>query len=174
MTQDAPDIGKKAHIEHPIGFVQDQVLEPAELCVRGPKMIQQPARGADNHVNAAPKRVLLRSHPDAAEHGRRGQRRMHREIVQVLHDLRRQLTRRRQHERPRRSARFVDETMEDRQKKGRGLAAAGHRACQQVVSGHGEWNGVGLNGRRPGESEVFEALEEIGVEPEMSKRHGSL
>ena len=80
------------------------------------------------------KRVLLRSHADAAEHRRGGHRRMHREIVEVVDDLRRQLARRRQHQRARGAARLVDQLVQDRQQKRGRLAAAGHGAGEQVAA----------------------------------------
>ena len=48
--------------------------------------------------------------------------------VEVVEDLRRQLARRRQHQRPRRPARLVDQVVKDRQQERRRLAAAGLRA----------------------------------------------
>ena len=71
MAQDAPDVGKEAHVEHPIGLVQHQVLEAPKLRVRRAEMIQQPAWRTDDHVDTAPKRMLLRTHSHAAEHRRR-------------------------------------------------------------------------------------------------------
>ena len=100
------------------------------------EMVEQAAGRADDDVDAAAEGVLLRPHADAAEDGRGGDRRVHGEVVQVLDDLRRQLARRRQHERARRAARLVDEPVQDRQQKRRGLAAAGHRAGEQVAAGH--------------------------------------
>ena len=40
---------------------------PGELRVRRAEMIEQPARRADDDVDAAAERVLLRAHADAAE-----------------------------------------------------------------------------------------------------------
>ena len=128
----------------------------------------------DDHVDAAAERVLLRPHADAAEDGRGGQRRVHGEVVEVFDDLRRQLARRRQDERARRAARLVDQPMEDRQQERGGLAAAGHRAGEQVLAGHRERNRVSLNRRRSCETEIFEPLEQAGMKSEFGKWHGSL
>ena len=56
--------------------------------------------------------------------------------------------------------------MQDREQEGRGLAAAGHRACEEVVPGHRQGDCVGLNGSWTRESEVFEPLEQAGMETE--------
>ena len=132
--------------------------EPAELRVRLPEMIEQPARRADDDVDAAAERVLLRSHADAAVDRGRGQRRVHGEVVQVFDDLRRELARRRQDQRARRPARLRRiSCVQNRQQEGGGLAAAGHRAGEQVLSGERRRNRVGLNRRRPREAEIFQA-----------------
>ena len=99
---------------------------------------------------------------------------MHGEVVEVLDDLRGELTRRRQHERARGAARLLDEAVQDRQQERGGLAAAGHRAREQILARHRERNRVGLNRGRTSEPEIFQAFEETGMEPETGEWHGSL
>ena len=77
MSQHAPDVGQKAHVEHPVGFVEHEKLEPAELRVRRAEVIEQPSGRADEDVDAAAERVFLRPHADAAEDRRRRERRVH-------------------------------------------------------------------------------------------------
>ena len=137
-------------------------------------MIEQPAGRADDHVDAAAERVLLRPHADAAVDRRRGERRVDREIVEVFDNLRRELAGRRQHERARRAARLVDQPMQDRQQERRGLAAAGHGAGEQVLSGHRQRNRIGLNRSRTRETEIFQSLQQAGMQSELGKWHGSL
>ena len=136
-------------------------------------MIQQPPRRRDDDVDAAAERVFLRPHADAAEHGRRRNRRMHRQIVQVRQNLRRQLARRRQHERARRPARPPDERVEDRQQERRGLAAPGHRGREDVAAGQCRRNRFRLNRRGPAETEFLDAAIEEGMELERRERHPS-
>jgi len=93
------------------------------------------------------------------------------QIGQVFEDLRRELARRRQHERARRAARLVDQLVENRQQERGGLAAAGHRARQEIASGHRRRNRVGLNRRRPRIAEVFEAPQEVRVQLQVRERH---
>ena len=125
----------------------------------------------DDDVDAAAEGVLLRPHADAAEDGRAVDRRVDGEVVQVLEDLRRELARRRET-----SARVVprgllDQLVEDRQQERGRLAAAGHGAGEDVAALERRRNGVGLDRGRPGETEVFEASEEVGVELELAERH---
>ena len=74
MAEYAPDVRQEPHVEHAIGFVENQTLQPGELRVRRPKMIEQPSRRRDEDVDAAAKRVLLRAHPDSAKNSRAGNR----------------------------------------------------------------------------------------------------
>jgi hypothetical protein len=137
-------------------------------------MIQQPARCPDDHIHAAAEGVFLRAHAHAAEHGPGAERRVDGDARQVLEDLRGKFARRREHEGARRAARFRDEPGEDRQQERRGLAAARHRAGQQVAALERRRNRVDLDGGRLHETEVFDALEEVGMELEVAERHGIL
>ena len=137
-------------------------------------MIEQAPGRRDENVHPASECVFLRSHSNAADDRPRSYRSVNRERVQLLDNLSRELSRRRENQGASLPARSREKPVQNWKKKRRGLAASGHRARQEVVSGHGQGNRVGLNGGWSGESEVFEACEEIRVEPEMSKRHGSL
>jgi hypothetical protein len=89
---------------------------------------------------------------------------VHRDIVEVLHDLRGQLAGRGDDERPGGAARLVDQPVQDRQAEGRGFAAPGHGAGEDVAAGHGGRYRVGLDRGGAGEAELFDALEKAGVE----------
>ncbi len=137
-------------------------------------MIEQPAGRGDDDVDAAAEGVLLRTHAHTAKNRRGGQRRVDGEVVEVLDNLRGQLTRGRQHEGAGRAARLVDQTVKNGQQERRGLAAAGHGAGQEVVAFQHFRNRVGLDGRGPGEAEILETLEQAGMESEFSKCHRPL
>jgi len=95
------------------------------------------------------------------------------QIVQVFDNLRGQFSRRREDKRARRPARLPDHVVQDRQQERRGLAAAVMHS-QQVLAGHGQRNGISLNGRRTRKTEIFEPLKQAGMESEFGKWHGSL
>ena len=100
---------------------------------------------------------------------------MHREVVQVLEDLRRQLARGREHQRAGGAARAVDQLVQDREQERRGLAAAGHGAGEDVAALEGGRDGVCLDRGGAGEAELLHPLEEAGVKLEATERHdGSL
>ena len=171
VAQDAADIREKAHVEHPVGLVQHQMLEPGELRVGRPEVVQEPAGRADDDIHPAAERVLLRPDRDAAEDRRGAEGRMDREVVEVLEDLRRQLAGRGDDQGARRSARLVDQLVEDRQEKRRGLAAARDGAGQHVAPGHRRRDGVGLDGGRAGEAELFERFEESRMKVQTAEWH---
>ena len=80
----------------------------------------------------------------------------------MLLDLRRELSRRRQHERARRPRGRADEPVKNGQEERRGLAAARHRAGEEVAALDRRGNRVGLNRCGASESELLHTAEEIG------------
>ena len=164
VLQHTPDVGEEAHVEHAIGFVQDEILQTAEFCVRRAEMIEQPAGRGDDDVDAAAKRVFLRAHPNAAEHSGRRQRRVHSQIVEVFDYLRRQFPCGREHQRSRRPSGLADESVQNRKQERGGFSAAGHRARQQVLTGHRQRDRVSLNGRGAGKPEIFEPLQQARMQ----------
>ncbi len=171
MPEDTLDLGQETHVQHPVSLVEHEVLEPSELGVWRAKMIEQPSRRGDDDVDAAPKGVLLLRHADAAEHGRRSDRGMHGEVVQVLENLRRQLARGGKDERAGGAARLIDEPAQDREEKRGGLAAPRGSAGEQVVPGKRRRNRLGLDRRRTDEAELLDAPEEARMQLEGAERH---
>ena len=164
MAEDLPDLGEKAHVEHPVRLVQHQNLEPGQPGIGLGEVVQQPAGRGDDDVHPAPEGMLLGAHADPAEHGRRRHRGVYRQILEVLDDLRGQLAGRGEDEGPGGAARLVDQPVEDRQPERRGLAAAGHGAGEDVPAGQCGRHRVRLDRGRAGEPELLDALEETGVE----------
>ena len=171
ILEHSADVGQEAHVEHAVGFVEHEMLDLVELRVRMLEMVEQPARRGDDDVDAGAERVLLRAHADAAEDGGAGDRRVHGELLELLEDLRGELTRRREDERARRAARSC--------RAAGGESAAGTRrscrcrSCAQASTSRPSiagGNGVGLNGRRAREAELFDASEEIAMKFERCKR----
>src|SRR6185437_4034468 len=110
-TEKLPDLRKEAHVQHAIGFVQHQKLEPVKLRVGMPQVIQQPPGRCNEHVHAAPECMLLRRHTHATEYCGTRYRRMDGDLVEMLGDLSRKLARGRDDECPRSSARPIDQLM---------------------------------------------------------------
>ena len=64
---DALDIGDEAHVEHPVGFVDDEKLDAAQQQLAALDMVEQPARCRDEHVDAARDLGILVAEGDAAD-----------------------------------------------------------------------------------------------------------
>jgi hypothetical protein len=171
VAQHASNGGEEAHVEHPVRFIQDEELDAFELGVRLLEVIQKAAWRGDDHVHACPERMLLRAHAHAAVYRRGRQGRVHRERIQVLMDLCRQLARRREDERPCRAARPRDQLIHDRQEERGSLAAPGLRAREEIASADGDGNRLGLNGSGLNESQLPNAGEKAGVQREGRKGH---
>ena len=60
LPQDALDVGQEAQVEHLVGLVEHQHRQPAELQVTLLGQVEQPARGADDDVDALLQRLDLR------------------------------------------------------------------------------------------------------------------
>ncbi len=50
--EDAPDIGQESHVEHPVGFVQDEILHLVEPGRALTEMVEQSAGRGDNDIDA--------------------------------------------------------------------------------------------------------------------------
>jgi hypothetical protein len=98
---------------------------------------------------------------------------VHRELVRVLLDLRRELARRRHDERARDAALLVHEAIEDREQERRGLAAAGHGAGEHVAALDGGGDGVLLDRRRTAVPHLADAAQEIGMETKLGERQAN-
>ena len=100
LRGDELDVRPEAHVEHPVGFVEHQHVEPGELRGAGAHVIHQPSRGRHDDVHTSLERGFLPVHGHAAEDGRAQQARVVAEALHVVLDLDGEFTRRREHEHP--------------------------------------------------------------------------
>ena len=171
VLEDATDVGQEAHVEHPVGLVQHEVLDPRQLGVGGLEVVQQPARRGDHHVHATAEGMLLGPHADAPEDGRTGDRGMDGQVVQVGQDLGGQFTGWRQHQRPGGAPGLVHQVMEDRQQEGSGLAASGLGTGENVPPSQAGRDSIGLDRGGSGKTEFLDAAEKVRVEGKTTERH---
>ena len=68
-AEDALDRGHEAHVEHAVGFVEDEDFDARQIDGAALHVIDEAARRGDDDVDAATQRVHLRTHADAAEDG---------------------------------------------------------------------------------------------------------
>ena len=128
----------EAHVEHPVGLVEDEHLEPLEADVALAHQVEQPAGRGDEDVDAARHRLDLRVLADAAEDHRAPERQVAAIGREARRDLRGELAGRGQHQDPAglgpRPARIARQTLQDRQRERRGLAGAGLGTAQQIAA----------------------------------------
>ena len=149
------DVADEAHVEHPVGFVEDEDLDPRQIEVALALVVEQAAGRGDEDVDAALQLRGLRADADAAEHD-------HRRLLRVLAvhanaflDLRRELARGREDQRADRlfrGSRRVrgcrgrrSEPLQHRQHEAGGLAGAGLRAGEQIAAGEHRGDRLQLN-----------------------------
>jgi len=148
--QDALDVGQETHVEHPIGLVEHEHLDTAQVDVLESHVVEQAAGGGDHHHAPVAQRALLRTHLHAADDGGCTQPEMVPERERLLVDLKRQFPGGREDQGPAAGARARVQALQDRQEKGGGLARARRRAGDQVAAGQGDRDRPGLNRRRMG------------------------
>ena len=136
-------------------------------------MVEKPARGRDDDVDAAAKRLLLRPERHAADDRGDTDPGVAREAPRVVFDLRGQLAGRCEYERARGALALGEQPLENRQDERRGLAAPGHRAGEHVAARETDGNGGVLDGRRRLEAEIGDPAHQHRVERELGKRHGT-
>ena len=175
-VDDAPDVGPEAHVEHAVGFVEDQRLEAVELGAR-PHVVHQPARRGDDERDARGQGPRLRLHRGAAVDGHAADAGVIAEALHVVVDLDGQLAGRRQHQHPRAGrlgwraggvggGRRGQQPIDQRQHEGGRLAGAGFGAGDDVAAGADQRQHRRLDRRGVGEAAVADAGDQLLVEAE--------
>jgi len=136
-VEDAAHVGQKTHVEHPVGFVENEKLDGVEAAIALLDVVEQSSGRGDEDVHAFAQGVVLPSVADAAvEHGD-FQICETRVIAERRLDLRGQFARRFKDQNAR--SRFVRaELGKNRQSERGGLARAGLCAADDVASGEHE------------------------------------
>ena len=135
---DPPDVVDEAHVEHPVGLVEDEDLEPVEADVALADQVEQAAGRGDEDVDAARQRLDLRALADAAEDHGVAQLQVAAVGREARLDLGGELAGRGQHQGAAGpgpgAARLAGQALQDRQREGGGLAGAGLGAAEQVAA----------------------------------------
>ena len=136
QLEDAFDIGDETHVQHPVGLVHDHDLHAGQQQLAAFEMVQQPARGRDQHIDATVDQLVLFRKRHTADQQRLGQAGMLGIDVEILGHLRGQFPRRAQHEAARhtRARAATAQQGDHRQGKAGGLAGAGLGDSQHVAA----------------------------------------
>ena len=101
LRADFLDVGDEAHVEHPVGLVDDQQLAVVEHDLAAAEQVHQPAGRGDQHVDALFQRLDLVAHLNAADQQRHRERVVFAVFLEILGNLHRQLARRLEDQRAR-------------------------------------------------------------------------
>ena len=113
--------------------------------------VEKPAGSGDDDVDATLQRILLRALADAAEDHGVTEAEVSAVGGEARADLAGELARRRDHEHADETVSLVTgcvEPLQDRQRKGRGLAGPRLGQAEQIAPGEDVWDRLHLDGRR--------------------------
>src|SRR5713226_966517 len=177
QRENAAHVGQEAHGERAVGLVEDEDLDAPEIDRLLMHVIEQPARRRDDDVHAATQLRGLQIESDAAENDRGPELQKPAVIAHALVDLRGELARRHDHERPNRTRRgrgarigLSGEQLQHRQDEARGLSGARLRGSEQIAAGERERNGPHLDGGRNGVTPLAHGAEQLRRKAEILKR----
>jgi hypothetical protein len=131
--EDARDVGQEAHVEHPVGLVQHADAHPVESQHLPLHEVEQPPRRRDHDVGVAGA-LGLRAESDTAVDGGDAESLHVGDRPELLGDLARELTGRREDQRVRAPA-AGRQSLDDRHREREGLAGAGARPREHVPTG---------------------------------------
>ena len=159
-AQQETDVLDEAEVEHAVGLVEHHDLHVAQVEDVLPEEIDDPARRADQDVDARFERAPLLVVVDAAESEAEREARVLHEDLGVAMDLDRELARRREYERARRRARpsggrrIAQQVGEEGDQECGRLAGAGLRLSRDVEPRKRLWQRGGLDRRASLEARV--------------------
>ena len=149
---DAFDVGNEAHVQHAVGFVDDQQFDAGEQQSAALGVVEQPAGGRDQHVDAARQLGVLVAERDAADQKRDVEFLAGAVFVELLLDLRGEFAGRFEDQGARHSCpgAALFQHGEHRQDEGSGLAGAGLGDAENVAARQNVGDRLFLNGGRGG------------------------
>ncbi len=132
-----------------------------------PRVIEQPAGRRDENVHAAPQRVHLGLHADAAVDERRTELEMLAVRAHVLVHLRGEFPRRRDDEDAHRTrSRALRQPLENGQREAGGLAGARLGGAEQIATAQDDRNGLRLDGGGLGVALLCDSAQQLGAQAE--------
>ena len=170
---DAFDVGNEAHVQHAVGFVDDQQFDAGEQQAAALGMVEQPAGGCDQHVDAARQLGVLVAERNAADQKRDVEFLAGAVFVEVLLHLGGEFARRFQDQGAGHSGAgaALFQHGEHRKDEGSGLAGAGLGDAENVPAGQNVGDRLFLNGGRGGVTGGRDGGEHLVGQAEMGKRH---
>ncbi|MCY1419918.1 hypothetical protein D9M71_355220 [compost metagenome] len=173
LAAQALDVFGEAHVEHAVGFVENDDLHMLKLEVAGVQLLEHTARGTDEDIRHLAQHgglfleVFTTGDHAGLDEGELG------ETLDFLEGLLGQLTGWQQYQGTDLDTLLleVDQTVEHRQYEGCGLAATGFRRHPQVTPLQSQGNGGRLHRSRLFEVQCSNGFEQAFVQGELGK-HG--
>ncbi len=169
LLDDALDVGQETHVEHVVGLVENQDLQPVEAHVLAAHQVEQSPGAGDDDVGSAAQGALLGHGADAAKDrdgADVGELAQHLEVAVDLHG---QLARGREDQGPRVLSAAGHKALDDGQREGGGLARAGLGQAEHVAAFEHLGNGLGLDGPGLAEARLGYGAQNVFVQPEGRK-----
>jgi len=170
---DAFDIRDEAHVEHPVGLVDDEDLDVVEHQVAALEQIDQATGSRDQHVDPAVKLAHLVGERLAADQQRLRELVILAVDVERLGHLRGQFARGFQNERARHAGPGATrgQDVDHRQRERGRLARSRLRAAEHVAPLEDQGDRLLLNRRRARIALLLHGLQDIKSEAQIRKRH---
>ena len=176
QRHDALDVGNEAHVEHAVGFVEDEDLDLAQIDRFLLHVIEKPPGCRHQDLDAAAHDGQLLLDVDAAVDHRRPESAVLAVGADRFLDLDRELARRRQDQRPDRMARRRragvggrGELVQDRQGEASRLAGAGLGTAHHVLACHDQRDRLHLDRRGRGVTCFGHRTEDLRPQAERGK-----
>ncbi len=161
---DALDVGNEAHVQHAVGFVDDEQLNAGEQQAATLEMVEQAAGRCDEHVNAAHQLGVLIAEGDAANEQRHVQLMVLAVFDEAFLDLRGEFARRLKDEGARHAGAGAAllEHRDHRQGESGCLAGAGLGNAENVAAGENVRDRLSLNGSGGGIARGCNGIHNLG------------
>ena len=178
QADDAGDIRDEAHVQHAIGFVENERLHAAEVEALLFDQVEQASRCCHEHFDTGADFFDLWLDVDAAVSAQAS----YRDVLAVGLDrlvyLDGEFARRREHQDPHRMARWRrtwagkrKDALEKRQREGRRFTRSGLRTAHQILARENDRDGLRLNRRRVGVTLFSNGSQDFRRQAEFIKTH---
>lgn len=152
MLDTVPNLGKKAHVQHPVRLIENEELDPLEGDPPPLHKVEEPARGGGEDVAASAESVKLLLHAGPSVSHAAGQAGSSTELSSLVVDLDDELSGGGHHDHlgshrhPVLALRLGrNQIVDDREEEGRCLARAGLGARHEISAGHEDGDAVLLD-----------------------------
>ena len=147
QLEDAFDVGDEPHVEHPVRLIDHHDLHAGQKKLATLEMVQEPAGGGDQHIDATVNQLVLFAERHAANQQSLGQLGVLGIGLEILGHLSGEFAGWRQHKTARHpgAGAALTQKRNHRQHEACGLAGAGLGDAQYVTALQGVRDGLGLN-----------------------------